>query len=373
VRTTSRHLKDHPRLPFPAPPTIKLPSPDPRPNDPDPTTPTNLVPDETTEHAHRSRIEPPAEVSASLGSTFRHTGWTRIRRRVYAAMNQLGLSATRLDRFAHCGDQAWLEARNACPWRIDPDPPPHHPRPKNRPTLFTDKTRLRCNTCKDRFCVPCATVRARLVSNALIRLLEGRPARFITLTMVHTAAPLAEQLDKLYACYKRLRRTRLWVKHVDAAAATVEVTYNKTTNTWHPHLHVLAKGSYVPHQDLKAEWRRITRDSYIVSISLVQDERRAVNYLAKYVTKPMVHDYSTHQSALCEAIQALKGRRLVLLTGEWHALQVEKPAPDGVWEYVGTLETVLNRALAGDSEALGILDRLGKPGSWRTRITGQPP
>lgn len=212
-----------------------------------------------------------------------------------------------------------------------------------------------------------------MVSHALIDLLGDEPARFVTLTVRSSATPLREQIDRLYACFRRLRKTTLWIRHCYASAATLEVTRNRDTGQWHPHLHVLVKGRFMPHADLKAQWLRITKDSSIVDIRLVKHRGKAIRYLSKYVTKPMTHGYDTEPAALAEAITALKGRRLILLTGEWKALNVEQRQTDGTWQYVGQLEAIINRGVNGDDVAIAILGYLrSDPQSWQTQ-PGQPP
>jgi hypothetical protein len=323
---------------------------------------TLLDPDEIPDHPPRAVLPAPVQLPECPSSSFRHSGWTDVRRRVYAALRVSGAAESRLRRFAECGNAAWVEAgyeRDHVAGRGLEAPIVKH--------------RIKCNTCRDRFCVPCAGARARIVARTLVAQLAGEPARFITLTRKHTDAPLRDQIDGLYTSYKRLRKTVLWQRGVYAAAAILELTRNPDTHTWHPHLHVLAKGKYVPHADLKAEWNRITADSFIVHISLIRDPAKTAAYIAKYVTKPMVQTYSTDQPAVIEAIQAMHHRRTVLLTGDWQKLTWEKQTDDLLWSYVGTLDSLLHRALAGEPDAVAILTSLRKDERWKTQETGPAP
>jgi hypothetical protein len=195
----------------------------------------------------------------------------------------------------------------------------------------------------------------------------------VTLTLKSSDTPLAEQLDRLIASFRRLRRTPLWLRGCFASAATIEVTRNEETRRWHPHLHVLVKGKYIPHADLKDVWHRITKDSSIVDIRFIKDREKAIRYMAKYVTKPMSAGYDTEPDALAEAIEALKGRRLVLLTGEWHSLKVAIKDDDSNWQYVGTLQSIIERGLAGQPDALEILNHLKGGKECLLTKTGQPP
>lgn len=240
------------------------------------------------------------------------------------------------------------------------------PLPSGRASDY-EKLALCGNKCRDRFCLPCQKERAALIANHLISLLEGEPARFITLTLAHRNEPLKDTLDRLYKDYAKLRRTGLWMRTVRAAAATLEITYNRDRGEWHPHLHILARGRYVPHADLKAAWHKITGDSFIVDIRYVKDQSRAAQYVAKYAAKAQNGTYSTHPAALEEALAALKGRRMVMLTGEWYGMKLPERDHDGSMIFVANLDVLLSRAIRGDPDARDILARVA-PGDRKCPI-----
>lgn len=350
----------------PAPPgppqNAKAPADAPLETDPSGSAVTSLDPDDLPAHPAASPLPPPAAPSESLCCSFRHSGWRDVRTRVYKGLQAAGVPASRLTRFANCGSSAWVECSRKRDYVAG--------RGENAPV---SSYRVRCNTCKDRFCVPCAGTRARIVSRTLIDLLGGEPARFITLTVKHNDTPLREQVDRLYSCYKRLRKTVLWQRHVYAAAALLEVKRGATDKLWHPHLHVLAKGKFVPHADLKEQWHRITQDSYVVDIRLIRDHAKAASYVSKYVTKPMVQTYSTDPDAVAEAIEAMHHRRTVLLTGDWKKLNWEKQTDDLLWTWVGNLDSLVHRALAGEPDALQVMDRLRSNGKWRPTENARSP
>jgi hypothetical protein len=193
------------------------------------------------------------------------------------------------------------------------------------------------------------------VADSLVALLNGEPARFITLTLKHSDQPLKLQLDRLYKCFKKLRQSGLWTRHVFASAATLEIKRDRQGKQWHPHLHVLCKGKYVPHAELKREWHRVTGDSFICDIQFVNNKERAARYVAKYCTKPGLHEYDKDAEALDEAIAAMKGRRTILLGGDWKKLVVVPPTDTCEWVYISTFERMLHDALRGDDHALQLL------------------
>lgn len=283
---------------------------------------------------------------ADQGATtisFRHSGWARDRRRIAAALASIPVSPDRLDAFHRCGCRAWVQ-RSA-------DDPSHY--------------RVRAAHCHDRFCVPCSTARSRLIAANLIPKIAKRRSRFLTLTLRHSNLPLAAQIDKLYQSFRRLRRTKLWLRTVDGGCSMLECKYNAEKDEWHPHLHCLVVGNYVPHSDLREQWHRITGDSYIVDIRMVRDDAHAVNEVCKYASKPMTRGYAANTERLCEAIVALKGRRLVLTFGEWRGTLLTDQDDATCWITVGPLTNIINDAAQGDETAKRILRIISSSSNWR--------
>lgn len=307
-------------------------------------------------------IPPPSTLPTGWSLSFRHSSWQKIREKVYAGMLIAGLPPARLHRFADCGSRAWVEAKRLLPLR----PPPGSPDPYGQ-------ARIRANCCRDRFCIPCAATRARILARQLMALLNGQPARFITLTRRSDDTPLADQIDALYQAYRNLRATRLWQRTVDAAAAMLEITRNKATGRWHPHLHVLASGRFIPHTELRQAWTQASHGSFIVDIRMIRDHAKAATYVSKYISKPMVASYASTPNAVAEALFALRHRRMVLLTGQWSHLTAEEAVPDDLWEPVGTLTDLVDAANAGDDAARSILACIWKDGQWERRLPPRSP
>lgn len=240
----------------------------------------------------------------------------------------------RLDRFTACGAGAWIV---------------RHP-------THSHDYRVMAPYCHDRFCVPCAAMRGRLLAANLLNALDDSPLRMITLTLrSEPGEPLRPLLDKLYQSFARLRRDPWWAKLVDGGCAMCEVKYIARTRRWHPHLHILAHGRYVPKDTLAALWLRITGDSWIVDVGLVRDHGKAAYYVTKYVSKP--GDYSTMHSPalLTEMMLALKGRRLCSTFGAWRGIKLLAHDEPIDWQYVDTLSAIERKAHNGDADAIRIM------------------
>lgn len=222
------------------------------------------------------------------------------------------LPPPRISRFDRCGSSWWVQ---------------RHAKDPNRYRLIADY-------CHDRFCVPCAAARAARIRNNLAHHLPDHPLRLVTLTLRHSSRPLKMQLDRLYLAYRRLRQRRIWSDRVRGACAVLEITRSKRDGSWHPHLHVILDGKYLPQALLRKAWLEVTGDSYVVDVRLIRQPRQAVAYVTKYLTKgtPAIRPGDTDRNV--ELIDALRGRRLLLLTGDWQRWQLLRPRAPADWVHV---------------------------------------
>lgn len=81
--------------------------------------------------------------------------------------------------------------------------------------------------------------------------------RFATFT-VKNGPVLKERVRFLLESWGRLRQQALWRDRVDGAIAILEVTWSADTG-FHPHLHVVFGGRFIPHDDRQAHWVRRRR------------------------------------------------------------------------------------------------------------------
>lgn len=182
--------------------------------------------------------------------------------------------------------------------------------------------------------------------------------KMVTLTVATDGLSLTESLDLLLPSFAKLRRTKLWKKHVTGGCSFLEVKRSSSSPRWHPHLHVLVESSFIPHTQLKATWHAITKTSYVVDIRAVTDPRRVDQYVTKYVTKPTALNYTNHPHLLDETIVSLRSIHSIRPFGTWHKLKLTSTPPPGDWEPVAPLYEILERADRLDPWALKILDQL---------------
>jgi hypothetical protein len=283
--------------------------------------------------------------------TFRHSGWAHDRSRIRSALVEADAPPRSLARFDLCGSDAWVA--------VDPSDP--------------NNLKVLTNHCHSRWCVPCARDRAATISANLKHYLGNRRHRLVTLTLKHSDQPLSDQLDKIYDCFRRLRTVRVWREHVSGGCAVLEVKHAYHRNEWHPHLHVIIEGTYLPHAELKAAWWKITRDSYIVDIRFLPTTDAVTRYITKYVTKPVPSNLVNRTTALVELVRALRHRRLVLTFGTWRGFRLTKPLDAITWQTLCPLDTLYDRCNAGEPEALAILSQLRRCVPDVDRLTNRSP
>ncbi len=267
---------------------------------------------------------------------FRHSGWKPDRIRVAASLARTAQPDSRRAAFQDCGSQAFV-------LRSIEDP---------------SKYRIAGSGCHDRFCVPCAIERSRVIAHNVVELIEQKAIRFVTLTIRSTDDPLTDQLDKLYASFSALRRRAVWHKAVFGGVAFLELTFNKTRNQWHPHLHCLVDGTWIDGKRLKIAWNQITNGSYVIDIRRPSSNEAVGRYVAKYASKPINSTFLRNEDRLDEAVIALKGRKLCVTYGTWRGKLLTASTQEGTWEHVCSLEDLISQAASGDDECRAIMASL---------------
>lgn len=169
--------------------------------------------------------------------------------------------------------------------------------------------------CKHRLCPFCSRARTVKVTHQLMLAMKGmnRP-RVQVLTVRSNTHALGEQLRSLRRNFARLRRRPFWKRTVRGGIYVLEVTLNKRTGLWHPHLHIVYDGEYLPVKQLRYHWHQVTGDSEIVWIQDVSDLRGIANELCKYIGKPQHQEDFTDQQ-IREYYNAVSGSRMVQAFG----------------------------------------------------------
>lgn len=298
--------------------------------------PTKVHPPET--NVGPSGYPPLWELDLSEGpiQSFRHSGWAIDRRKVWEGLCYFTASEKRLRRFSECGLH------------------PHVYRSLDPPYVY----KVAGDSCHDRFCVPCARQRGNLIAANIMAKLNGRPCRFVTLTLRSATEPLTFLIDKIQQSFRLLRQTSVWNASIHGGVAFIESKWNPEGQRWHVHLHALVQGSWINKPELEQQWRRITQGSYICDIQLCGSPERVTKYVVKYCSKPYDHSVILDPVRLVEALGAFHRRRLFTTFGTWRGVPLLQSDPETAWVNLGLLSDMINAARTGSELAFAILTEI---------------
>lgn len=289
----------------------------------------SLEPSESKPHVYRNR-DAKRQLSWSKACTFRHSGWRHHRERVFQALVDTHQPFSALEQFKYCGLHAYVLQS------------------LEDPTEY----RVAGSSCHHRFCLPCANERSRVIALNVLAQLGKKRARFLTLTMRSTNETLEYLLTKLSTCFAQLRRKALWRKRVTGGVSFIELKWNDELERWNVHLHAIVQGRYLDVVQLSKAWKHVTRDSLIVDIRAIKDNRHVARYVTKYACKPLHSSVLHNDERLREAIVALRGKRLATTFGDWRGVLLTPKPDEASWKNLGSLNDVIARAEANEPDAL---------------------
>lgn len=278
-------------------------------------------------------VDKPYKFNFFLSSNFRHSGWQSFRERVARAVNAVYGPGPTLHRFCSCGASMWIL------------------KSKNNPSEFKAVP----DNCKSRWCVPCYGARTARLRARLAAGLPDGPVRMVTLTLKASEENLQHCLNRLYGSFKKLRNRPFWKSRSLGGVAFLEFKRGEASGLWHPHLHCLVQGRFLPQQDLAREWLCVTGDSHVVDVRLVKARDQVLHYVTKYCSKSNGLNPDSSDDDLIEIIRSLKGRRTVVPFGTWRTLKLLHAGGDEDWELVGHLDELEYKATHDDPYAESVL------------------
>jgi hypothetical protein len=219
------------------------------------------------------------------------------------------------------------------------------------------KIRVASSRCGLRWCPLCIRTRRYIITQSVSAWLKTiEQPKFLTLTLKHTDSPLSQQIDDLYSFFKEFKRRKFFKKRLIGGVWFFQVKKSATDGMYHPHLHILFEGRYLPHDEVSAIWSKITHGSSVVDIRAINNARKAVDYVARYASAPCDLAKLDVLSGL-EVVSALHGRRIVgtFGTGSVVKFTAQKPDDAEAWENMGTFWWIHSTANQ-DDEALEVLN-----------------
>lgn len=207
----------------------------------------------------------------------------------------------------------------------------------------TGEVRVASSSCSLRWCPVCSNCRRNYLTREVGDWVgTADHPKLITLTLKHTHAPLDHQVTHLYNFFRELRRRKDFRDAVTGGVWFFQIKKSKKDGLWHPHIHALITGKYLPHRRLRRMWIQITYGSEIVDIRPVRDPVKVASDVARYATSPGSLVNLAPDDAI-EMYEALHSRRIC---GTWgHARGISlRPKLDGEkgkWKPIGSWSIVM--------------------------------
>ncbi|MBA7697098.1 hypothetical protein ES703_105756 [subsurface metagenome] len=228
----------------------------------------------------------------------------------------------------------------------------------------TGDVRVRSFHCGLRWCPICASSRQAWISTECERWFRSVTGpRLVTLTVRHTNAPLADQINSLYNHFQKFRKRKFFKDRTRGGVWFFHIKKSQKDHKWHPHLHCLIDSDFLEHEKIMQLWHKITGDSKIVHIKAVTNPTNSVKHAARYSAEPCDLSTLSPIDAL-EVYYALSGRRLA---GTWGTARMisfrPKPEPDAKkWTSIGSYDMVRQLKDSDDNaRAIWKAYCLGKP------------
>ena len=154
------------------------------------------------------------------------------------------------------------------------------------------------NFCRDRLCPMCAWRRSYKIFGQVSRVMDQIGGKykflFLTLTIPNCSGEeLPAALDKLMTAFKKLMKYKR-MKVVKGFFRALEITKNKSSNTFHPHFHCIlavplsyGKKEYIKHSEWLDLWRKACNDYSITQVDIRVIKDKNGNQVAGEFTKQM--------------------------------------------------------------------------------------
>lgn len=208
--------------------------------------------------------------------------------------------------------------------------------------LSSGAVRVLAQSCHLRFCPICSRQRENMIRRNVSAWLEKKSfPKLLTLTLKNCSIDLRHEIDRLYACFRFLRRINLVKKQVKSGIWFFQITRSKDGRTWHPHLHCILTGGYIPRRKLSAAWEDLTGDSMVVDIRLIRDVKSAACEVARYAATAC-NIKSLNLEEMAELDESLHHRRICGTWGLARKLKLTTPQKydSSDWKIIGSWSAV---------------------------------
>lgn len=216
--------------------------------------------------------------------------------------------------------------------------------------------RVAANSCRLRWCPLCARARSNYIRHEVAEWFQSADhPKFLTVTLKHSQDNLTLQINRIYDSFRKLRKIKFFRDSCTGGIWFFQICWNPDRNEWHPHIHAIVTGSYMPYRKLRSLWYFVTGDSEVLDIRVVRDAKKVGDYVARYAARPCQLANIPFEQGV-EVMMSLASRRLA---GSWGTAKgisfrpKKIPDPDN-WEYLGGW-SIINELSRYDENAKAIL------------------
>ncbi|GAI69077.1 unnamed protein product, partial [marine sediment metagenome] len=219
--------------------------------------------DPTSVHTEETSVQLPSRLSYGEELRLKYPNEWDATADAYSAWDSDD-GGSRLDRLEECRAYAWFAIHET-----------------------TGIVRVLSSACHLRWCPLCAEARARFLAHSVRAWYKSaRAPKLLTLTLRHSDTPLQSQIDFLYECFRKLRRSKYISSRVRGGIWFFQIKWSKKTAAWHPHIHALIDADFIPQAQIKARWAKFTKGSDVVDIRACWSPDSAANHVGRYATRP---------------------------------------------------------------------------------------
>lgn len=208
---------------------------------------------------------------------------------------------------------------------------------------FAEKGKLYlANFCRDRLCPMCSWRRSYKIFGQISQIMQfiGKEYDFLFLTLTIpnvNASELPQTLKELQQGWNKLKHRKRFRTAVKGYFKALEITYNKRSETYHPHYHIVlavyksyfTSRDYIKQQEWLQMWRECMSDDRITQVDIRRAKNKhtaeaeqasadlssAIAEIAKYAVK-LDEDMLLNDEVIRVLATTLHGKRLCEFDGK---------------------------------------------------------
>jgi len=198
----------------------------------------------------------------------------------------------------------------------------------------TGEVRVFSSACRLRWCSLCTAARRGWITRQVAEWIKSvKYPKFLTVTLKHSDAPLLHQVQSLYSYFAKFRKIALMKKRIGGGIWFFQLKRSKKSGQWHPHIHCVVSGAWLPQKQLSQAWCKITHGSTIVDIRPVRDLQKGAEEVARYASTPA--DLSTTaKSDYVELFNSMHHRRSCGTWGDARKVSLRQPKAEDAEQWI---------------------------------------